>query len=161
MRTSLMIASALAVAVPLAAQAGPAAQPGKPRSGGIDNTAGLRADGSQTVSLTSGVQSTYAAFTAGLNAALDANPDLAVLSAQIARLSLLLCFFNLIPIPPLDGSHVLRVLVGMSYEKYYQFARFGFLAVIIAIQMPFVVGPLRYVTNTSWQVIGGWFGVEV
>jgi Zn-dependent protease len=87
--------------------------------------------------------------------------DLAVLSAQIARLSLLLCFFNLIPIPPLDGSHVLRVLVGMSYERYYQFARFGFLAVIIAIQMPFVVGPLRYVTNTSWQVIGGWFGVEV
>ena len=33
---------------------------------------------------------------------------------QMASLSLLLCFFNLIPIPPLDGSHVLRNLTGMS-----------------------------------------------
>lgn len=85
--------------------------------------------------------------------------DLATLCAQIARLSLILCFFNLIPIPPLDGSHVLRVVIGMSYETYYQIARFGFIAVIIAIQMPFVIGPLRYVTDTSWRVIGGWFGV--
>jgi len=87
--------------------------------------------------------------------------DLAVLAAQIARLSLLLCFFNLIPIPPLDGSHVLRVVTGMSYETYWQFARFGFLLVIIAMQMPFVVQPLNYVTNTSWRVIGGWFGMGI
>src|ERR1039458_6543381 len=40
---------------------------------------------------------------------------------QMASLSLLLCFFNLIPIPPLDGSHVLRNLIGMSHETYYQF----------------------------------------
>jgi Zn-dependent protease len=33
-----------------------------------------------------------------------------------AYLSLILCFFNLIPIPPLDGSHVLRVLSGMTWE---------------------------------------------
>lgn len=85
--------------------------------------------------------------------------ELAVMIAQIARLSLLLCFFNLIPIPPLDGSHVLRVLTGMSYETYWQFARFGFVLVIIAMQMPFVVRPLSYVTNTSWRVIGSWFGV--
>ncbi len=87
--------------------------------------------------------------------------DLAILSAQIARLSLLLCFFNLIPIPPLDGSHVLRVLIGMSYETYRQFARFGFIVVILALQMPFVIKPLRQVTSTSWRVIGSWFGVEV
>jgi Zn-dependent protease len=92
---------------------------------------------------------------------LAGSQTLAALSAQIAQLSLLLCFFNLIPIPPLDGSHVLRVLIGMSYETYFQFARFGFIAVIIAIQMPFVVGPLRYATDTSWRVIGSWFGVEV
>jgi Zn-dependent protease len=29
---------------------------------------------------------------------------------QMASLSLVLCFFNLIPIPPLDGSHVLRTV---------------------------------------------------
>jgi len=84
-----------------------------------------------------------------------------VLLAQTARLSLMLCFFNLIPIPPLDGSHVLRNLIGMSYETYYQLARYGFIAVIIVIQLPFVTEALRFVTNTSWRIIGGWFGLSL
>jgi Zn-dependent protease len=78
---------------------------------------------------------------------------------QNAHLSLLLCFFNLIPIPPLDGSHVLRNLIGMSYETYWQIARFGFIAVIIVLQIPFVRVALSHVTNTSLQIIAGWFGL--
>jgi len=92
---------------------------------------------------------------------LAGSASIAVLLIQTARLSLMLCFFNLIPIPPLDGSHVLRNLIGMSYETYYQFARYGFIAVIIAIQLPFVTGPLRFVTDTSWHVIGSWFGLSM
>src|SRR4051794_21010429 len=42
-----------------------------------------------------------------------------------ARVSLLLFFFNLLPIPPLDGSRVVRALVGMSYEAYYQISRYS------------------------------------
>ena len=38
------------------------------------------------------------------------------LCEQAAGLSLLLCFFNLIPVPPLDGSHVLRVVTNMSFR---------------------------------------------
>lgn len=76
-----------------------------------------------------------------------------------AQLSLLLCFFNLIPIPPLDGSHVVRVLVGMSYETYYNFARFGFIAVILVLQIPFVRALLSQVTGTSFRIICGWFGL--
>jgi len=64
---------------------------------------------------------------------------LALLCIQMAALSLMLCFFNLIPIPPLDGSHVLRNLTGMSYETYYKFAQFGFVIVILVLQIP----PLR------------------
>jgi Zn-dependent protease len=78
---------------------------------------------------------------------------------QNASLSLLLCFFNLIPIPPLDGSHVLRNLIGMSYETYWQLARFGFIAVILVLQVPFVRVALGYVTNTSLQIMAGWFGL--
>ena len=85
-------------------------------------------------------------------------PSLAEFCIQTAQLSLLLCFFNMIPIPPLDGSHVLRNLIGMSYETYWQFARYGFIAVILALQVPFVRGTLSYVTNTSLQIIAGWFG---
>ena len=81
------------------------------------------------------------------------------LCLEMAQLSLVLCFFNLIPIPPLDGSHVLRVLSGMSYETYAQFARFGFIAVIIVLQIPPVRTALGWVTNTSLAIIAGWFGV--
>jgi Zn-dependent protease len=87
------------------------------------------------------------------------SPSMAMLCIQTAQLSLLLCFFNLIPIPPLDGSHVVRTLIGMSYETYWQCARFGFLAVILVIQIPFVRVTLSYVTNTTLRIIAGWFGV--
>ena len=60
----------------------------------------------------------------------------AELFMQAAALSLILCFFNLIPVPPLDGSHVLRNVTGMSYETYANFARFGFIIVIVLLQIP-------------------------
>jgi len=41
--------------------------------------------------------------------------DMMETCVNFARLSFLLFFFNLIPIPPLDGSRVLRVLNNMSY----------------------------------------------
>src|SRR5208283_5155297 len=69
------------------------------------------------------------------------------LCVQMAALSLLLCFFNLIPIPPLDGSHVLRNLSGMSWEAYAKFAQFGFIAVIVVIQIPFVRDALSFAVN--------------
>jgi Zn-dependent protease len=86
-------------------------------------------------------------------------PSAALVCSQTAHLSLLLCFFNLIPLPPLDGSHVLRNLVGMSYETYWQLARFGFIAVIVVLQLPPVRDTLWRVTNGSFSTIAGWFGL--
>lgn len=76
-----------------------------------------------------------------------------------AQLSLLLCFFNLIPIPPLDGSHVVRVMIGMSYETYYQIARFGFIAIILVLQITPIPRLLMHVTTSAMGIIGGWFGL--
>ncbi len=78
---------------------------------------------------------------------------------DMAQLSLLLCFFNLLPIPPLDGSQVVRSLIGMSYEAYYQVARYGFIIVIIVLQVPQVRYALNLVTAKSQLIIGGWFGM--
>ena len=75
--------------------------------------------------------------------------DITDLLLQMAALSLILCFFNLIPIPPLDGSHVLRNLTGMTYDTYFQISRFGFIAIIIVLQIPVVrtiLGTLTYGT---------------
>jgi len=81
--------------------------------------------------------------------------------AMLARLSLMLCFFNLIPIPPLDGSQVVRALTSMSYETYAKLARFGFIVLILVLQIPIVRSVLTLVTNTSWGIIGNWVGVPV
>ena len=76
-----------------------------------------------------------------------------------SRLSLLLCFFNLLPIPPLDGSHVARALIGMSYETYHEIARYGMFILILVLQVPLVQQILDTWTTTSWLAIAGWFGI--
>jgi Zn-dependent protease len=78
---------------------------------------------------------------------------------NLAHLSLLLCFFNLLPIPPLDGSQVVRSLVGMSYETYHQIARYGLLILFVALQVRIVQQTLALVTHRSFLAIGRWFGL--
>ena len=79
---------------------------------------------------------------------------------RFAGLSLLLCFFNLIPIPPLDGSHVLRNLTDMSWEAYAKFAQFGFIAVIVVIQIPQVCQALNFAVVETRGLLGTIFGVS-
>jgi Zn-dependent protease len=85
--------------------------------------------------------------------------DVAELFMQAAALSLVLCFFNLIPVPPLDGSHVLRNVTGMSYETYANFARFGFIIVIVLLQIPAFRGLLILVTYGTRDLLARIFGV--
>jgi Zn-dependent protease len=62
-----------------------------------------------------------------------------VVFLTMAHLSLLLCFFNLLPIPPLDGSHVMRVLINMDYLTYLQIAQYGFIIIILILNfVPYV-----------------------
>jgi Zn-dependent protease len=49
-------------------------------------------------------------------------------------LNLLLCFFNLIPIPPLDGSHIFYYLLPPAWGlKYRELHRFGFILVLVLV----------------------------
>jgi Zn-dependent protease len=78
----------------------------------------------------------------------------------LAYLSLLLCFFNLIPIPPLDGSQVARVITGMTFETYARIAQWGFVILILVLQIPLVRTILSAVTGASFRIIAGWFGMS-
>ena len=80
---------------------------------------------------------------------------------DIARLSLLLCFFNLLPIPPLDGSQVARSLIGMSQETYNQIARYGIFILILVLQIRVVQQTLDTWTTTSFLPFAGWFGIPL
>ena len=53
----------------------------------------------------------------------------------IAFISMILCVFNLIPTPPLDGSHVMRHVIGMSEETYMKIAQYGFIVLLVAINL--------------------------
>lgn len=74
-------------------------------------------------------------------------------AVRMTVISLVLCFFNLLPIPPLDGSHVVKNLVGMRDETYFHLSRFGFIAVILVVQLPLVRGLIQTATRTTIEAL--------
>jgi len=80
---------------------------------------------------------------------------------NIAGLSLLLFFFNLLPIPPLDGSQLVRVAVGMSYDTFAQLSRYGFMALFILMQVRPVWDLLDHLTGRSLNLIANLFGIGI
>lgn len=52
---------------------------------------------------------------------------------ELALLNIFLGIFNLIPIPPLDGSHVLEVILPYKYRRYYQFLEIYGIFILIAL----------------------------
>jgi Zn-dependent protease len=51
--------------------------------------------------------------------------------------NVLLAFFNLLPIPPLDGSHLLYHALPASWGAgYRRFGRYGFAALVLAFMVP-------------------------
>ena len=88
-----------------------------------------------------------------------ASVDVVDLLVRMAHLSLILCFFNLLlPIPPLDGSRIMRVLMGMSHEQYAGLARFGYLWVLLIWQIPFVQQYVMGVTDFVFRLLALWAG---
>lgn len=63
------------------------------------------------------------------------------------RINLLLAFFNLLPIPPLDGSKLL--LIRMSFEIYRYLEVYGFFLIFIFIWLffPYLNSLINYFLN--------------
>ena len=72
------------------------------------------------------------------------------------RINLILCFFNLIPIPPLDGSHLLyHALPPRAGTWYRGLSRFGYLPLFILL---FLFRPLVAVLLTPVSLMLGILG---
>ena len=52
------------------------------------------------------------------------------------QVNLVLAFFNLIPIPPLDGSHVMQHLLPPRLAEPYRRFQWGFLVIIALVAIP-------------------------
>lgn len=61
------------------------------------------------------------------------------------EVNILLGFFNLLPIPPLDGSRLLRLFLPPSYHSTFdQLERYGFLLIFVFIYLGFFSAFYRY-----------------
>lgn len=76
------------------------------------------------------------AFVLAISALLTAKaaPAFAEFAAQGVRLSLYLAIFNMLPVPPLDGSKLL-LAARVPEIVYEELARFGFVLLILAMSM--------------------------
>lgn len=79
---------------------------------------------------------------------------------RFAVISMFLCFFNLLPVPPLDGSHIASYILGWSEETYNNIARFGFIIIIILIQIPFVGQAMVFLTKSTLGLIQSLVGLS-
>jgi Zn-dependent protease len=82
-------------------------------------------------------------------------PGFANYCAQGVRLSLYLAIFNLLPVPPLDGSKLL-LAARIPYFIYAELARFGFVLLIVALS---ATGLGIWMSTLSYEATGRIFQV--
>jgi Zn-dependent protease len=77
-------------------------------------------------------------------------------------INLVLAFFNLIPIPPLDGSHVLyHLLPGRLQEGYRRVSRYGIVLIFAMLfffrgSFQFFLRPVDYLMNAAQAFVQLW-----
>ena len=71
-----------------------------------------------------------------VNRVLPLNENVWLLFFQLVSLNVILFVFNLIPIPPLDGSHILKNIIRMKDITFLIFSKYGFLLLIVLINIP-------------------------
>jgi Zn-dependent protease len=77
-------------------------------------------------------------------------------------INLVLAFFNLIPIPPLDGSHVLyQLLPDKAAQTYQRAGRWGFLVILVLVfalpgVLQILLTPVNYLMGAADWFIRLW-----
>lgn len=71
----------------------------------------------------------------------------------LVSINLFLAFFNLLPIPPLDGSHVLFSFFPISAEAKFFLERFGI--ILLFFLLPITLPIVSFLTNIVLKLIVG------
>lgn len=87
-----------------------------------------------------------------------ASDSLALLQRMLVtgvQFNLVLAMFNLLPIPPLDGSHVMKYLLPPAWSlRYQQFGMYG-IVLIMFMMMTGIGQPVLLAWMTPVRVVGG------
>ena len=82
------------------------------------------------------------------------NPALILIFSYIVLLNIFLAVFNLLPIPPLDGSHILFTFLPRSFDALRIFlSRFGIFVLLFVIF--FFFGFVSLIVNSIFTLIVG------
>ena len=72
----------------------------------------------------------------------------------MAYISIGFCIFNLIPIPPLDGSKVLfSILPDSAYWRLMRYERYGSIALILLVWTGFLGRPLSSLIQEVFSLL--------
>jgi len=82
-------------------------------------------------------------------------PAVAELAAHALRLSLFLALFNMLPVPPLDGSKLL-LAARLPVRVYEELSRFGFLLILVGMTS---TGLGHWMSAASWAAARGILGL--
>jgi Zn-dependent protease len=77
---------------------------------------------------------------------------LLTLGMTLVQVNLVLAFFNLLPIPPLDGSHLLWNALRLSYESYFRIMPFGIFIILAVLNF----GGVRHFLSTAVSTATLW-----
>lgn len=86
---------------------------------------------------------------------LQLTPDFFLMFSYIIFINILLAVFNLLPIPPLDGSHILFLLLPsrLAENAYFFLNQFGLIILILIIV--FYQEAIRWLINFIYTLIVG------
>jgi Zn-dependent protease len=114
--------------------------PGKLR-GGLNGLALVALAGPVSNVVFAAILGAFASLTAA------SAPALAAFAGEGVRLSLYLAIFNMLPVPPLDGSKLL-LAARVPPAIYNELARFGFMLLVVAVSVSDLG---RWMSLASWH----------
>jgi len=78
----------------------------------------------------------------------------------IVMMNIVLCVFNLIPIPPLDGHHLIKGFIARKSPQFYMYyMRYGQFLLLILVFTRLLSSVLFYVTNGILDLYSMFFGL--
>mgnify|MGYP000757031311 FL=1 len=89
----------------------------------------------------------------------DATIYIAMFLQYLVLMNVSLAVFNFIPVPPLDGSRILLVVLPRQmYFGLMKYERYIMIALLAAVWMGLLDAPLYYLNNAVWDLLSAGTG---